>query len=74
MLREEFFHRGIELKLVLVVVKSMALVVLDHVFHFDAARLQRLDHLIAFGLVHARILRALSDEQRCLDAVGQQGG
>ena len=55
-LEQELLHGLVELELVLVVVEAVALVVLDHVLHVDAARLQRLDHLVAFVLVDARIL------------------
>ena len=47
-LEQELLHGLVELELVLVVVEAVALVVLDHVLHVDAARLQRLDHLVAF--------------------------
>ena len=71
-LEQELLHGLVELELVLVVVEAVALVVLDHVLHVDAARLQRLDHLVAFVLVDARILGALGHEQRRLDAVRVQ--
>ncbi|KAG1254208.1 hypothetical protein G6F65_017137 [Rhizopus arrhizus] len=44
----------------------------DFADHFDAAGLQRLDHLVAFILVHAGVFGALRDEQRRLDLVRMQ--
>ena len=73
-LREEPLHRLVELEPVLLVVEAVALVVLDHVLDLDAALLQRLDHLVAFGLCNARILGALRDQQRRLDLVGVNTG
>src|SRR5690606_17754160 len=65
-------HGRVELELVFVIVKAVAFVVLDQVFDLDAALAQRLYHLVAFGLVDARILRPLGDQQRGADAVDVQ--
>src|SRR5438128_4772254 len=71
---EKLFHRLVEIELVLFVVKAVALVVLDHVGHVNSARTQRIDHLVRFIDVDARIARTLGDEQRGLDLVGIERG
>src|SRR4051794_3608796 len=53
-IREELLHRGIELLLVFLVVEAVALVLLDDVLYLHAALPQRLDDLVALGLVDAR--------------------
>src|SRR2546427_128141 len=61
---QELLHGLVELELVLVVVKAVALVVLDHVLHLDAALAQRLHHLVALVLVHARKIGRASCRER----------
>src|SRR3546814_11589068 len=67
-------HPLIKFELVFVVVKAVAFVVLDHVLDFDAACLQGGNHLVAFILVDARIVRPLRNEQGRSDLVRIQGG
>lgn len=43
---------------------TVAALLVDDVRDLHAARTQRLDHLVAFGLHHARIVSALVDQQR----------
>lgn len=43
---EELFHRFVEIEFVFFVMKTVAFVLFDHVFHIDAALLQSIYDLI----------------------------
>src|SRR5205085_9543747 len=64
MLREEFFHRFVEVKAVLLVLEAMPLVLLHHILDRDAALVQSGAHLIGFVYLDPRIVRPLRDEER----------
>lgn len=52
----------------------MPFVILDYIFDRDASFFQSCHHLIRLRPIHARILRALRDEERNLDLIGVQTG
>ena len=59
MLFEKFLHGTVKVITVLLIVKAVALIILYHVFNFHPTLPQRLYHLVAFSLVHARVVRSL---------------
>ena len=69
-LGQERLRRGVEVQAVLRPGKAVALVGVDDVLHRLARLAHRRDDLLALGLLDARIVRALADQQRRLDPVG----
>lgn len=66
---QKLFHGPVEVETVLLVVKTVALVFLDHVFHGDASLLQSLDDLVGFIDVDPWVFGALGDKQGAADLV-----
>src|SRR5215204_3717591 len=69
MLTKKLFHRAVKLEAVFFVAEAVSFVGFDDVRHFDAAFLQRLDHLVRLRFVYAWIVGALRDQERDLDFV-----
>ena len=68
-LREEALDGAVGVHPVLRLDEAVALVVLDHVLHLDAARAQGRDDLVRLGLGDARVVGALDHQQRGRDVV-----
>ena len=70
---EKTLHGPVEVEAVGLSHKAVAFVVFDHIFHVHATSSQCLDHLVAFGLVHAWVVGALGHEEWRFDLVGVEG-
>ena len=66
MLDQEFLHGFVELKLVLIVMETMAFVVFDHVLYFDAACFQGFYDLIALVFIDSWVAGAPGWEPRAI--------
>src|SRR5262249_60556795 len=68
-LGQELLGLGVEVETVFRPREAVAFVGVDDIFHRLAGGAQRFDDLIAFGLLDARVVGALTDEERRLDAI-----
>jgi len=71
---EERLGQGVELQAVLRTSETVPLIGIEYVGNGFAGCLHRGDYLFALGLLDAGIVGALADQQRALDAVGEEQG